>query len=142
MQTHANTCDSQVRVGFSPQGTWKPPGHAYSLRNDVTAVAKSLSFLKVAGALYQVLELACRDYTKSAVAFSNRMSLFDLHLGTELQSVFLMRELFRNRKMLLSLREEDVVRYTHMLASHRKAAFALLLRSVDGTRVHAHITCV
>ncbi len=105
----------------------------------MTAVAKTLSFLKVAGALYQVLELACRDYTKNAIGFSSRMSLFDLHLGTELQSVFLMRELFRNRKMLLALREEDVVRYTHMLATHRKAAFALLLRSVKLSCIYAYI---
>ncbi len=126
--TRRHACIIQVKVGFTAPGQWLPPGHVISLRTDVTSVTKSLTFLKVAGALYQVLELACKDYAKNALAFSERIELFDLHLGTDLQSVFLMRELFRNRRMLAVLDDSAVMRYTRMLDVHRKPAFVLLLR--------------
>jgi hypothetical protein len=94
----------------------------------VGCVTKSLTFLQVGGALYRVLERAYKGYSKRAAAFKDHMALFDLHLGTELPSDFLMRELFRNRSVLEAVQEDQVARYTRMLSMRRKPSFLLLLR--------------
>jgi len=91
--------------------------------------AATLSMLRVANAIYSVLELACKGNRKVAPAFMEHMGIFDRHLGTQVKtasqirlypklstpnpnslypattqvkSAMLMRELYCNRQMLVT----------------------------------------
>jgi hypothetical protein len=79
--------------------------HGFAYRHVLTKripSAATLSMLRVANAIYSVLELACKGNRKVAPAFVEHMSIFDRHLGTQVKSAMLMRELYCNRQMLVT----------------------------------------
>ncbi len=126
-----NMLDFLSNCGFPTNGGWTPGSRKTQLGNaNMRAVRASLMFLRISNGLYDILRLACTGFPKTALIFRKYMALFDLHLGSELRAAPLMRQMFTNPTILMTLSREDMLRYTLLMAAHKKPAFVGLLSSI------------
>ena len=114
-----------VNAGLSIKD-FQPKGKVRSVRDIVV----SGSIFEVGQGIYDILRLACNGNARNASALEKSIGLYDLHLGTRYNAAALLREIFKNRKIMNSLTEDDVKRYAVLMSQHKKPAFVELIRSL------------
>ncbi len=116
---------SLVDAGLSIKD-YQPKGKVKGMRDIVV----SGCVFEVGQGIYDILGLACNGNSLNSLALERSIGLYDLHLGTRYHAASLLREIFKNRKIMNSLKEEDVKRYAILMSQHRKPAFVELIRSL------------
>ena len=114
-----------VNAGLSIKD-FQPKGKVRSVRDIIV----SGCIFEIGQGIYEILRLACHGNARNSHALERSIGLYDLHLGTRYYAASLLREIFKNQKIMNSLTEDDVRRYAVLVSQHKKPAFVELIRSL------------
>jgi hypothetical protein len=103
--------------------------HSGSLR-ETSALLASVYFTEIGGLLFDILRLACVGNLANAAALRGSVPVYDLYLGTVFDAAGLLHEIFKNREITNSFREEDILRYALLMCQHRRPVFVRLIRNL------------